>query len=649
LAYRRGEIQDRNGNILARSEKVYNVILDCYAVNEDKDYVEPTVKALVNVFGLDETQMRNKLTEEKTKDSQYQVLLKKVSKEDKVAFEEYTSTKAEGLSEEQIKERQNIKGIWFEEQYQRQYPLSTLASNVIGFSNDYDDGIAGLEAYYSDVLNGINGREFGYLNRESELERTVIEPEDGNSLVSTIDINIQEIIEKKIAQFDRENAGGPNDSAMGTGSKTTGVIVGNPNTGEIYGMATNRGYNLNKPHNLDTWYTAEEQKAMTKEEEVIALNEIWNNYCVTDDFELGSTYKPIVMSAALEMGAVLEDDDFYCDGGEFVTDTQINCDNVSGHGEQNVKEVVQNSCNDAMMAVGFRMKTAGFCKYQELFNFGLRTGIDLPNETKGSLYTVEKMNEVELATNAFGQGFTSSMIQEYTAFCAVVNGGNYYRPTMVKQILDENGGVVKNINPLLLSQPISSKNSAILREALEMGVVTGTGKRAQVPGYRIGGKTGTAEKQPRDMGNYLVSFIGAAPIDKPEVVIYVVVDEPNVEDQATGGYAHIIARQILTEVLPYLGIYQTEEITDEILYNIGMTREEAEAGRQVEKEEVEPETDEHGNPIETESFETDSGNLGDEDTPVAANPNIATPPENNQAEDDQSNADGVTNEDLEIE
>lgn len=649
LAYQRGEIQDRNGNIFAKSEKVYNVILDCYAVNGNEEYLEPTIKALTSVFGLDETELRTKLTSDETKESQYQVLKKKISKEEKTAFDDYVSTENDSLTKEQRIEKQNIQGVWFEEQYQRQYPLSTLASNVIGFSNDYDDGIAGLEAYYSDVLNGVNGRAFGYLNEDSELQRTLIEPQNGNSIVSTLDINIQGIIDKYIAEFDQEYGDGPNESAGGKGSKVTAVIVGNPKTGEIYGMSTNQGFDLNNPQDLSSWYTEAELDGMSEEEIVEALNEKWGNYCVSEAFEPGSTFKPITVSSALEMGVIAEDETFFCDGGMFITDTYIKCDNVAGHGEETTKDAIKNSCNDALMQIGAKMRSSGFSKYQTLFNFGSQTGIDLPNENTGSLYSESAMNEVELATNSFGQGFTCTMVQEFAAFCAVVNGGYYYKPHLVKQVLDANGGVVKNIEPLLLSQPISAKSSSVLREALEMGVNEGTGRKARVPGYRIGGKTGTAEKLPRGQGNYLVSFIGAAPIDDPEVAIYVVVDEPNVEDQATGGYSHIIARKIMTEVLPYLGIYQTEEITDELLYELDITREDAEAGRQVEKKET-VETDEEGNVIETQETDEEGNVIETEaEDAVAENPDIAAPPTNNQGEEITTSESGVTNEDLNIE
>lgn len=678
IPYRRGEIQDANGNVLAKSEQVYNVVLDCYAVNGNKEYVEPTVRALVSVLGLDETDIRKRLTSEETKQSQYQVLKREVSITDKKKFEEYASpSDRKQFTKEALEERDNIQGVWFESYYIRKYPMGTMASNVVGFSNTANDGACGLEAYYTDVLNGVNGREYGYLNEDSELQRTVIEPEHGKTIVSTLDVNVQEIVEKYIREFDEEYFSDADSERRGKGSKNTGVIVGNPNTGEIYAMATNHGFDLNNPQDISEWYTEDELSAKLEEvksrlmeetngkctEEEIEeaqeearseiLNDIWSNFCVTESFEPGSTFKPITVSSALETGALTGDETFYCDGGEFVTDTQINCDNIYGHGMETISDAIMNSCNDALMQIGFKLQIENFCKYQRLFNFGRVTGIDLPNESSGILYDRDAMHEVELATNSFGQGFTCTMIQEYAAFSAVINGGYYYRPHLVKQILDADGGVAKSIEPLLLSQPISARSSSILRDALEAGVREGTGKKSKVPGYRMGGKTGTAEKinpatGQRWAGRYIVSFIGCVPIDDPQVVIYVVIDEPNVEDQSTGGYAQIVARKILQEILPYLNIYPTEEVTDEELQKIGITREEAEIGRQVDT--AQPETDENGNVIETEPETDENGNVIETENGVADNPNIASPPEDNGKNLENTGPDaGITNEELGLE
>lgn len=642
IPFRRGEVLDRNGTIIAKSEKVYNIVLDCYAINSDEDYIDPTVAAIVSTLGVDETEVRKVITSDETKDSQYQVIKREVSMEDKQKYEEYTDLSEERkLSDDKRLELQNVQGVWFEEDFIRKYPLNSLASTVVGFSNDLNDGISGLEAYYTEVLNGVDGRTYGYLNEESQLQRTTIEPTNGNSIVSTIDINIQEVIEKYIKKFDEEHSAGPNEETKGHGSKNTGVIVADPNTGEILGMATDRSYDLNNPHDLTGWYTEKEINDFSEEDLVTKLNERWSNFCISHDFELGSTYKPVVVASALEAGIAKDGDSFVCGGFLQVADREIYCDNVSGHGPETLGDVVKNSCNVGMMAIAAEMGIDMFSKYQDLFNFGKRTGIDLPNEGSGILHENTAMSEVDLATNSFGQTFTSTMLQEYAAFSAVVNGGHYYRPHMVRQVLDSKGGVAKNIAPLLLSEPISSKNSSLLKEYLESVVASGTGQKAQIPGYRIGGKTGTAEKYPRDNGKYVVSFIGAVPIDDPQIVIYTVIDEPNVEDQETGGYTMEMAKNILSEILPYLGIYPTESVTDEERASIGMqTGNEEDAADQT--------TDGSGDGTGDQTLDgTDDGYSVEEDG-VPPNQNYNPPPEDTGAEEELPIDDGVTNEDLQI-
>ncbi len=587
---RRGEIQDANGQLLAYSERQYNLILDCYAVNEYEeeedyqDYVDETVRAVVENFDLEESEIRDRISDEKTRKSQYQILLQNITEEEKDAYEEYVSLDEDReLSKEERRALEHVVGIWFEEQYDRQYPMGRLASSVIGFSNDSDDGICGLESYYDSLLNGTNGRVFGYLNEDQEYQKRTIAPENGHTLVTTLDMNIQEIVQKYIDEFDELYGEDRDDGTAKHGAANIAVVVMDPNTGGILAMGTNSEFDLNDPQNLDDWYTLSEQNSMSEEEYVEALNGVWSNYCVSEAYEAGSTVKPMTVASALDCGAVTDDSYFYCDGGEFVTDTQINCDAIYGHGEESLGDALKNSCNDAMMQIGFKMGGATFRKYQALFNFGRLTGIDLPNENTGSIHTEETMNEVELATDTFGQGFTCNMIQEITAFCSVVNGGYYYQPHVVSKVLDENGSVVRSMDGLLLKQPVSTEVSELVRGYLEKGVKEGTGRKSQVPGYRTGGKTGTAEKfDPetglRATGKYLVSFIGAAPINDPQVVIYVVVDEPNVDQQANSTYAQELFRKIATEVLPYMEIYPTEEVTDELLAYLGLTREDVAEG-----------------------------------------------------------------------
>ena len=586
LYSRRGEIVDTNGRTLAYSEKVYNLVLDCRAVNENEDYLEPTVKALETVFDLDGDELRARITGEKTRDSQYQVVQEMVTEEMKDEFSAYLlSYDDDSLSKEARREKfnelQNVKGVWFEEEFVRKYPLDSLASNVVGFSNAIGDGIVGLESYYDSQLKGTNGRVFGYLNENQEYQKKTIAPENGCTLQTTLDINIQQIVEKYIAEFDETYGEDHDDGTAKHGAKNIGVVIMNPNNGSIYAMATNSGFNLNDPMDLSDWYTESEIKSMTEEEYVEALNAMWSNFCVSDGIEPGSTFKPITVSSALECGAVTTDDHFYCDGGEFITDTEIHCDAYpNAHGDQTLGDVLKNSCNDGLMQIGMKLTVPRFIQYQSLFNFGKPTGIDLPNESAGSVYTRDTMNEVELATCTFGQGLTCTMIQEISAFSAVINGGYYYQPHVVDKILDENGKVIKSSGNLLLKQTISNDVSDTLRGFLEVAVQEGTGRHAQVPGYRIGGKTEKIDPETgtRAQGKYLVSFIGAAPINDPEVVIYVIVDEPNVANQANSTFAQEVYRKIAMEVLPYLSIYPTEEVTDEMLASLGLEREDVGEG-----------------------------------------------------------------------
>ena len=578
IPYRRGEILDRNGIILAKSDRVYSLILDCREVNSDADNINPTIDALVEVFELDAIRLRDIITNEKTAQSQYQVLKRKVSEEERSVWLEYKNEiPDENLSEEAqnefLSQRRHITGVWFEEHYTRSYPYGRLASNVIGFSNDEDTGVVGIENYYNNLLNGTNGRIFGYLNQDSEYQKTTIDPEHGKTLVSTIDMNIQEILQSHIDAFE-ETYG--TEESRGKGAANIGVVVMDPNSGEILGMATNSAFDLNNPQDMGKLYTGAEIKAMSDEDYVDALNTMWRNFCVSDSFEPGSVVKPVTVASALECGATSDGAGFYCDGGEFITDTQINCDNIYGHGQETLEYAIVNSCNDALMQIGMKTGIKRFCAYQRLFGFGSPTGIDLPNETAGVLYNENTMHEVELATCTFGQGFTVSMIQEIAAFSTVINGGYYYQPHIIKQIRNASGQVEKTVEPLVLKEPISSRNSALLRRYLTTAVQKGTGRRSQVPGYLTGGKTGTAEKIDmttgrRASGKYLVSFIGACPMDDPQVVIYVVVDEPNVYNQADSTYPQTLFREIATEVFPYLGLYPTEEVTEELLLYLGLS------------------------------------------------------------------------------
>ena len=570
IPFKRGDITDRNGVVLATSEKVYKVILDCKVVNTKEEYVEPTIKALVDVLGLDEETIREKLEDETTKSSQYQILQSNVSINQKKAFEDYTDVSSdeakETLTKEEIAERSNVKGVWFEEDYRRVYPLNSTASHLVGFTYTGDTADWGIEGYYSSTLNGVNGRQFGYYNSDDDVEQTIIDPVNGNSVQSTIDLNIQQVVEKYIDKFMTGMANGPRGEQ---GAANVGVVVANPKNGEILAMATDNPYDLNNPRDLTPYYSDEEIQEMKDNDGgtmLKALYGIWQNYCISDAFEPGSTVKPLTIGAALDADVVQPTDTFVCDGYQKFGDTMIRCSIYPrAHGTETLSDLIKHSCNDGLMQIGALLGPEEFLKYQKIFNFGSTTGIDLPGEATGILHSEENLSSgsTELASASFGQGYTCTMLQEIAAICSAINGGYYYQPHVVSKIMNEDGDVIKDIQPVVTKQTVSSDVSALIRQY--MGAVMesdGTGATAKVDGYSMGGKTGTAQKYPREDKKYLVSFIGFAPLDDPQVVVYVVVDEPNAEYQADSLYAQYLYKGIMTEILPYLNIFQDEEVTD---------------------------------------------------------------------------------------
>ncbi len=575
LPYKRGDIYDRNGTVLATSEKVYNLILDPgvlwknYDEDAKKDCVEPTLSALVEYFDLDRSEL-NTIMQEK-KDSHYVMLKKQLTKSEVQDFEEAMDDKDS-----------RIEGVWLEDTYIRRYPYDSLACNVIGYTVSGNVGQYGIEQQYSDTLNGEDGRTYNYLNEDLEQEKNVRAAVDGDSVMSTIDVTLQEIVEKAIDDFQEKYTNNFREGEAG--SKTAAAIMMDPNTGEILAMASNRKYDLNQPYDLvaNGIATQEESDAMTEEERLDKLNELWRNFCVSDTYEPGSTAKPITVAAALESGVVHDGDTFLCDGRQNVGGHEIWCAKKIGHGVIDLEGSLKFSCNDALMQIAAKLGEEEYSKYQNLFNLGLRTGIDLPGEarTDSLIYYAKDlapsdnlaMGATDLATNSFGQNFNVTMVQLISAFSATINGGYYYQPHVVKKIMDSNGGTVKNVEPILLRRPISSKTSALIRQYLYATMYgaqdangnNATGRADRIAGYAMGGKTGTAEKIPRDKTNYLVSFIGFAPADSPQVVLYVVVDEPNAPKQSTSSFAQEIWKNIMKQALPYLNIYPTEEIPEDM-------------------------------------------------------------------------------------
>lgn len=546
LPYKRGDITDRNGNVLATSIKVYNMILDPKVIlTENRDYLEPTVEALVKCFGYSKDELTKLINE--NKDSSYLIKEKQLKYEQIEEFQKLMND---------TENNPGIKGVWFEEEYKRMYPYSTLASGTIGFTVAGNVGNWGIEEYYNDYLNGIDGRKYGYVNEDNTMDPVVKEPTDGNTIVSTLDLNLQTICEKYVKKWVEEYH--PNNVA---------VVMADPNTGEILAMVdSNNIYDLNNPTELKGYgyYTDEEVDAMSKEEKMNNCMKMWRNFCVSDTYEAGSTIKPFTIAGALEDGKISKDQTFLCDGSEVVASSLIHCHKRAGHGTLNVEQALMNSCNDALMQIAALEGIDTFCKYQTVFNFGMRSGIDLPGEAscEGLLYTADNMKTADLATNSFGQNFNVNMIQMVAGFSSLINGGYYYKPHIVKQILNSNGGVVTNYDKELIKQTITKDTSDFLKQALVNTVNSGTGKTAAVEGYEVGGKTGTAQHHNKADDTYLLSFLGFAPYDNPQVVCYTIVDAPQVSNPGSSSYACQLFSSIMTEALPYMNVFPTKEVQE---------------------------------------------------------------------------------------
>ncbi len=559
IPFQRGDIIDARGTVLATSVDVYNVILDCKVLNGKDEKIEGSINNTVNLVAecfseIDKETIRNQL--ESHPKSQYFVLAKKVPYEEMSEFEEKKNSETY---------KGKIYGIWFEKEYIRQYPYDTLAASTIGYASSGNVGVIGLENKYSSVLNGINGRTYGYLNSDSNLEQTTIDATNGNNIVLSLDVNIQTIAENAIRDWNEQtlaqwNADHPDDYRS-QGSLHTAALVMNPNNGEIYAMAQYPSFDLNNPRDLTGYYSEEQIAEMSEEDKMDRLNKIWQNFAITYTYEPGSTFKPFTVAMGLETGALTGNETYFCDGGEMISGYPklVKCVAYSkgGHGTQTIAETLSNSCNDALMQMVRVIGPDTFADYQSVFGFGQKTGIDLTGEasTAGLIYSREDLrSSINLATNSFGQNFNTTMIQLGTGFCSLINGGSLYEPHLVTKITDSNGYTVSEIEPTILKKTVSSEVSDIMKEYLQFVVSNGTGKTAGVEGYTIGGKTGTAEKLPRGNHKYLVSFIGFAPVEDPQVVVYVIVDEPAVDDQAHSSFAQQIVHNIFEQALPYLGV-----------------------------------------------------------------------------------------------
>ncbi len=545
IPFKRGEITDRNGTVLAANEAVYNLILDPSVITSDENIMGPTLDALVECYGCDRTELENLLNEDTGR--RYIRYTKRMSEEDRDRF---LAKEQEINDNMEIKDK--IDGVWFETEYKRIYPYSTLACDLLGFaSEDGSSGSYGIEQYYNDELAGIPGRKYGSINEDSNAETVTRDAVDGNTVVSTIDVNLQSIVEEQIKLFNER-----------IGSKNTAVIVMNPNNGEVLAMASYPYFDLNNPSDLSVsgYYTDEEISAMSEEERLTALNELWKNFVTQTTYEPGSTAKPLTIAAGLESGKLSVTDSYMCDGGWDIDEkSRINCHKLSGHGMLDVKGAIVESCNDALMQIGWQIGAETFCDYQPVFGLGERTGIDLPGEEYGILQNAETMSQVDLATNSFGQNFNATVIQMASVYCSLINGGDYYTPHVVKEVLSPDGAVVETKEKTLVRKTISDSTSEFLKTSMLAMVDEQSPWSTAIAGYKIGGKTGTAEKQPRSEKKYVVSFCTFVPADDPEYFMMAVIDEPNVEDQSAGGHATTFTHDLWVAMLPYLNLFPTRD------------------------------------------------------------------------------------------
>lgn len=612
IPYERGEILDRNGNVLANSEKTYSLVIEPMNILLTDKGRDATREAVLKYFDVTSDSYDKHMENE---NSYYEVLLEGLSYTEVKEFEDYCKTD----------EGSDVIGVRFETVYKRNYPNGSLACHLLGYTASGNVGQGGIEGYYNDYLNGTDGKTYKYMSGLGGTDTETVAAEDGLTVVSTIDMNIQKIVEDNI-----------NEYMETTGAKQIGIIAMDPDNGEVLAMASSRTYDPNSPMDTsalrnmtvtvtkevevdgadedadslisvesanrqtesETETTTESDEAATEEKKNVkteqveydfsgmtdeefqetidgftseqlyeALNYVWQNYCISDVFEPGSTYKAFTIAGAMEDGIISDGDEFLCDGYKIVVDGEdpIYCSNTGGHGMVDVKMSLAYSCNDALMQIAELEGPETFDKYQVIFNIGSKTGIDLDGETTGIKYDVDSLNPAELATSSFGQGVTTSMIQMAAGFCSVINGGNYYAPHVVKRLVDSTGNVVEDIESVLVRKTISAEVSDYMRTYLQAVVEEGTGGSAGIEGYTIGGKTGTAEKLPRGNGNYVLSFIGFTPVENPEIMLYVVVDEPHVEYQDGSGAGAKLFHQVMEDLLPYLNVYATN--ADDVAYD----------------------------------------------------------------------------------
>lgn len=530
----RGNIYDRNLNVLAQSASVATIGVVHAQIREP----ERVAKVLSEHLDMD-----------------YEKVYKKVTKV--VAFERI-ATKVDKKIADEIRAL-NLSGVKVDEDSKRYYPFNTLASQTIGFVGKDNQGIVGLEVKYDSYLRGTPGKILMETNgkgerREEEVE-VRIDPINGNHLVSTLDLTLQQYAEQAVEKV----------VAMKQ-AKRGAIIMMNPQNGEIYALAIKPDFNLNEPFTINNTYDEQSWEMMTEEEKQKALNQMWRNFTINDTYEPGSTFKVFTSAMGLEEGVVDEASTFNCTGSKTVAGRTIKCwRSPRSHGAETFVQGVQNSCNPVFMEVAERIGASKFYDYMIKFGFKSKTNIDLPGEAVGILHSKEHIGPVELATMSFGQSFQITPMQLLSAAAAAVNGGYKVTPHFGKEVIDQEGNVVATFDYGKEEQIISSQTSERLKKILESVVSEGGGHKAYIPGYHIGGKTATSQKLPRGSGKYTASFMAFAPASNPTLMALVIVDEPK-GTYYGGVIAGPVMKEILSNALPYLGVqtdYTEEELKDD--------------------------------------------------------------------------------------
>ncbi|BCK00190.1 stage V sporulation protein D [Anaerocolumna chitinilytica] len=536
----RGIIYDRNGVVLADNKPVSTISVIHSQITEP----EKVIKQLSETLGLSEAYVKKRVD----KNSSIERIKSNVDKAVADTIREY-----------------NLDGVMVDEDYKRYYPYGDLASKVIGFTGSDNQGIIGLEVEYDNYLKGSDGTILTLTTANGvEIENAAedrIEPVAGKDLVTSIDVNIQKYAEQAAMKvLEAKNA------------NNVKMILMNPQNGEIYACVNVPEFNLNDPYTLtDSALNGLDQATLTDKQKNDLLNNMWRNASISDTYEPGSTFKVVTATAALEEKVVKLTDRFYCPGYKIVEDRRIRCHKVGGHGSEDFIDGIKNSCNPVFMEIGARVGVTNIYKYYSKLGLMKKTGVDLPGEATSIMHKPANVGAVELATMSFGQSFQITPLQLLVAASAIVNGGNIVTPHFGVEIKNKDGSVAKTLKYNKTDGAVTKETSDLMRQLLETVVSKGTGNRAYLAGYHIGGKTATSEKLPRSSNKYISSFLGFAPADNPQIIGIVLIDEP--EGIYYGGtIAAPVMAEVYEDALPYLGIqpsYTEEEIKKN---NIGTMR-----------------------------------------------------------------------------